>query len=109
MLVNLTPHTLSIYDGETLVVTLPPSGQVARVSIETQRLSVMDKVPLYVQQPGEVVGLPEPDGALFVVSALVRLAVPNRRDVASPGELVRNEAGQPVGCKGLVLNGSHMF
>lgn len=106
MLVNLTPHALNIYDGSEIVAALPPSGQVARVSMETRRLPVTDgDVPFYKIQAGDVTGLPAPiSGTVFVVSALVRLAVPDREDVASPGDLVRNEAGQPVGCQGLVLN-----
>lgn len=43
----------------------------------------------------------EEAGVALVVSALVRLAVPHRRDVFSPGELVRGTDGQPVGCRGL--------
>lgn len=38
---------------------------------------------------------------VYVVSALVRLALPYRRDLASPGPLVRDADGQPVGCRGL--------
>lgn len=48
-----------------------------------------------------MVGLPEPEaGTVLIASAMVADAV-RRPDVMSPGELVRNEAGQPIGCKGL--------
>jgi hypothetical protein len=39
---------------------------------------------------------------LLIVSGMVREALAgSRSDVASPGALVRNAAGQPVGCNGL--------
>lgn len=86
---------------------LPPSGQVARVSANTTELGRVNGIPCYAVTYGKVEGLPEPlEDTIFVVSALVRTAVPNRRDVASPGELVRDpETKQPVGCRGLAVNG----
>lgn len=106
MFINLTPHVVNIYDGETLIVTLPPSGTVARVSTDAIRVDTVEGVPIYVNRYGPIVDLPEPaEGAftLYVVSAFVR-STTSRRDVASPGELKRNDAGQPVGCVGLVVN-----
>ena len=64
-----------------------------------------DGVPLSRVSYGTVEGLPEPaEGTLFVVSALVRSAVPGRSDVASPGDLVRDAGGNVIGCRGLVIN-----
>jgi len=56
-------------------------------------------VPLTRTTYGEVV-----EGTLYVVSGLVRAAVPERTDVASPGELVRDALGVVTGCRGLVVN-----
>ena len=54
---------------------------------------------------GEVTGLPDPvEGTLYIVSALVRSALPARTDLASPGDLVRDAAGAVIGCKGLIVN-----
>lgn len=104
-MLNLTPHQINVYDGDTLAVTVPPSGQVARVSERATKVGTAEGAALYTSQRGEVTGLPEPVvGTLYVVSAQVRLALPERGDLASPGQLVRNEAGQPVGCVGLVVN-----
>ena len=64
-----------------------------------------DGVVLYRQSFGAVDGLPVPaEGTMYVVSLLVRQAAPDRADLASPGELVRDNAGQPTGCKGLAVN-----
>mgnify|MGYP001598752857 FL=1 len=62
-------------------------------------------IPLFVTVGGDVTGLPEPvAGTIYIVSLLVRQAVPHRLDVLSPGQLVRDSAGQPVGCIGLDAN-----
>lgn len=117
--VNLTPHEINIYAAEvdgtgkdtkesTLSLSVPPSGEVARVSVTPRyhlTVAIPKEVVLYKQVAGDVVGLPEPENdTIFIVSAQVRSAVPYRRDVASPGELKRNEAGQPIGCVGLYVN-----
>ena len=104
---NLTPHAVTIIGtaGEVLV-TVPPSGEVARVAVENTAAGNLNGLPVFWQVTGAVSGLPEYlEGAVLIVSAMVRLAVPQRLDIASPGELLRGADGQPVGCHGLVLNG----
>ena len=103
---NLTPHAITVLgpSGETLAV-LPPSGSVARVSTAREIAGELQGIPVYRTTYGAVTGLPEQqDGVALVVSAMVRTAVPGRRDVYSPGELVRGTDGQPVGCRGLEGN-----
>jgi hypothetical protein len=102
--VNLTPHALTIH-GEGCTLSLPASGTVARCATVSERVATLNGIPLARTTYGEVVGLPEPsDDTIYIVSALVRAAVPTREDVASPGELVRGADGQPTGCRGLVVN-----
>lgn len=103
--VNLTPHALNVHDLAGNVTTFPASGTVARCSTTTTQVGEADGLPLFSTTFGEVVGLPDAqDGVLLVVSALVRQAVSHRKDVVSPGELVRDDSGTPVGCKGLTVN-----
>mgnify|MGYP000163574378 CR=1 FL=1 len=105
-LINLTPHKLNIVT-ENGTVTVEPSGTIARCSVTNTPVRILPNgVTLYRTVYGEVTGLPEEqEGTIYVVSGLVRGAVPTRLDVASPGELIRNEEGQPVGCNGLSING----
>lgn len=99
-LVNLTPHTINVQGVSGEVREISPSGVVARVSESSEVVGEVEGIALYASVYGEVVDLPEPkEGLLFVVSALVKSAVPNRADVVSPGALVRNAEGQPVGCR----------
>jgi len=103
MFINLTPHTVVIMDGET--ISIAPSGTVARCASVATPVGSFDEVPLSRTTYGAVEGLPAPEpGTMFVVSALVRLACPDRWDLGSPGDLVRDGAGAVVGCRGLVVN-----
>lgn len=112
LLKNLTPHSISVFaaDGKTLLVTVPPSGDIARVTVSRVETGVVPiepdaAIPVYVGTYGAVTGLPAPAlGTIYIVSAMVRQAVPTRRDVLSPGELIRDAAGQPLGCRGLEAN-----
>ena len=98
--VNLTPHELSIHTEEG-VVTLPPSGSVARVSTTETPAPSVGGIPTTITTLGEVTGLPdETPGVVVVVSGMVASAAP-REDVMSPGPLVRDESGRPIGCRGL--------
>lgn len=106
-IVNLTPHAIGIYDaaGVAILLTVPPSGAVARVTISRDSAGTVAGLPVFISCTGDVTGLPDSDvDTIYLVSALVRLAAPTRRDVYSPGELIRNAAGQPVGCRGLDAN-----
>ena len=97
---NLTPHAVTVGG-----VVIPPSGQIARVAVTRTPCGTHNGVPLFLPEFGEVVGLPAPvSGVIFVVSALVRGQVPNRGDVASPGNLLRDGSGNVIGADGLDVN-----
>jgi hypothetical protein len=101
-IVNLTPHEIKIVGGlHTEVVA--PSGVVARVSVQYEDFGDVNGIPVFTSSYGEVVGLPSPEeGKVFVVSSMVLAALDGRTDVFAPGELIRDDAGKPVGCRGLV-------
>jgi len=104
MIVNQTPHVLNIHTPSG-VVEVAPSGSVARCAVFSEAAGSHEGVPLTRTTMGKVEGLPSPQpGVLYVVSMVVRAACPERKDVASPGPLVRDEKGQPCGCQGLVVN-----
>lgn len=107
-LLNLTPHSVTIVtDAGT--VEIPPSGEVARVAAEYADAGDLSfdgqTVPVKTQRLGNPSGLPEPEAdTMYLVSAMVRQAAPWRADLLSPGELIRDEKGQPTGCRFLVAN-----
>lgn len=102
---NLTPHDLVVVQNDGSETTFQKSGQVARCAATSTLVGEFNGVLLFSTAFGEVQGLPDPqDGVLLIVSSLVRQAVPHRKDVASPGDLVRDDAGNVVGCKGFIVN-----
>lgn len=104
MFINLTPHTINIVDSNgNRVLDVPVSGEVARCSQHEQQVAEIDGVTITRQYFGEVEGLPEAkDGTFYIVSRMVAESVGlSRTDLLVPGPLVRNEAGQPIGCRGL--------
>ena len=113
-IINLTPHALNVrgaYGSGDLTnpdsgIHITPSGEVARVTVQNSLADTANGIPVFHQIVGHVYDLPKPQsGVVFITSAMVRLAVPARTDVLSPGELIRNGDGQPVGCYGLIGNG----
>jgi hypothetical protein len=101
-IINLTPHTININE----VAIQPTTGVIARVTASTRTVEVVivNGTPVDIVETtfGEVENLPEEvPGTYLIVSSLVRLAAKNRKDLLSPGEQIRNDAGQVVGCKNL--------
>lgn len=102
-IINLTPHTIKIINSE--VREIPSSGTV-RISEVTVPVGEIDGIALVKKTYGKAEGLPEPqEDTLYIVSAMVRTAYPERNDLASPGDLVRDEQGNVIGCRNLVVNG----
>ena len=98
-IINATPHAIN---ETTSNRTFPPSGIVARVAATSTPAGSIAGIPCFTTTFGEVEGLPDPqEGVAIIVSGMVLDACKGKRfDLVAPGELVRNEAGQPIGCKG---------
>lgn len=104
--VNLTPHNVRVVDDQgNLVAEFSPSGALARVASKSETVAVEEGIVLSATVFGEVSGVPAPENdTMYIVSLLVRSALPARTDLVSPDGLVRDAAGQPVGCKGFSVN-----
>lgn len=104
-IVNLTPHIINAVRNDGEMTAFAPSGLVARVATSTEHMGEMEGIALHRTTFGEVIDLPDPEAdTIYVVSALVRGAVPHRKDVVSPGALLRDENGQPIGCDGFAVS-----
>ena len=100
-IINLTPHEINVL-AEGMTLAYPPSGDVARV---TQRNDQIDHpatqlgVPVKRAVFGRVIGLPDMrEDTTLIVSAMVKAAAPERTDLVSPGEPVRDSSGNVIGC-----------
>jgi len=101
-IVNLTPHTIHLPN-----LSIEPSGIVPRCSEKTVVVGNFEGVELIGREYGKVSDMPELEqemDTLYIVSMLVRQTLPHRKDIASPGDLVRDETGQIIGAKNLVVN-----
>ena len=102
-IINLTPHAINfVQEDRSPILTVEPSGQLARVSVHTETTGEIAGIPVTKSVYGEVEGLPEPEeGTIYIVSSLVAGRVPERKDVFIPNESVRDEKGRIIGCKSL--------
>lgn len=104
--INLTPHTINIFREEKLILSIEPSGQIARVSSIFDEVSEIEGVKFFKAKYGKIEGLPEEQTNIIqIVSEKVLEAVlsedPLRSGVASPGRPIRNEEGVVIGFDGL--------
>ena len=108
--VNLTPHAINVLDeGGNVILSLPPSGEVARVDSRRTLVGRLGPVPVFKTVFGDVVGLPDPrPDTVFVVSTLVLSALASkgvtRDDIVapdtSPQGAVRDAEGRIIGVRG---------
>ena len=104
LLKNYTPHNVVVINEATKIVI--PSDGIARVT-ETKTITPsidVDGVIIetFISSFGEVENLlPQEEGVMLIVSAMVASAAKNRDDLLVPGELVRDAAGNIVGCRSL--------
>ena len=105
--INLTPHPLTIYDGDRKYSPIPSSG-IVRVSQKTEKIGDVAGIPVYQTVFGsEIEGLPEPfdsddEKRVYVVSRIaaeaIRKELPAR---AMPTSWPRLERWQePFACAG---------
>ncbi len=109
-IVNLTPHTITLLDSNDQSILLIASSGVARVSAQTTVIGYYflkeTKIPRTHTVYGQIEGLPDPEhGIIYIVSGMVKSALVAqgivRNDVVVPGNQVRDEQGQVIGCRSL--------
>lgn len=102
MIVNLTPHTINIHTGGGPVVSIQPSGLIARVETKEMEDGEVEGIPVVRSRFGSPIGIPSPEpGVFFIVSRILLDACRGRNDLLAPGPLIRDSEGRPVGCRGL--------
>jgi hypothetical protein len=102
--INKTPHPVYVVDGEGKVIrTYEKDATPIRLASKTVSAGALpDGTPLTATEFGEPEGLPAyQEGTWYIVSQIVKSALPDRTDLLVPAEVVRDSAGQIVGCKSL--------
>lgn len=109
--VNMTPHTINVLhpiannddptdiDYKTLL-TIEPSGETIRLSENWTVIGSVGNIALYHCAFGSEAELPpEQDNRVYVVSAMVANAFPERTDFVMVAKTVRDENGYIMGCE----------
>lgn len=102
-LVNLCPHPISLRHPDGTETVIPSEGN-ARVSVNYRQARTIElgghAVPVIEGKYGDVAGLPEPvGGCIYIVSHMVRMALPKRADLWSPADMIRDASGTVVACR----------
>lgn len=100
----MTPHPIMIVDEEDQVVkTIPASGQTIRLKASTVDAGwTVDDIRVTKTKFGNPEGLPDYEfGTFYIVSQLVKSALPSREDLLVPAEVQRDTNGNIIGCLSL--------
>lgn len=116
-IINMTPHSINIGEiqhdalvGNPFFVSLleiPASGNIIRLKVATEYVGEIVKTENYSVRVtktvfGEPEGLPEyKKNVYYVVSQLVKSALPEREDLLVPAEVQRDSKGVILGCLSL--------
>ncbi|WP_291566899.1 MULTISPECIES: hypothetical protein [unclassified Clostridium] len=104
-ILNYTPHTVNIIISESGEIYNFLSVGNARCIQTTVQVGEINNIPITSTKFGEVEGLPqEQEGIYYIVSRLILQALPQRKDLLVPNEVVRDEEGKIIGCKSLANN-----
>lgn len=103
--INKTPHAIHIVGEKGFIdFSLPmcPREEAIRISVATVVEARIDGFPITRTIFGEPVGLPKyKKGTYYVVSAIVKGALPKRKDLLVPAGIVRDTKGIKIGCRSL--------
>jgi len=104
--INLTPHVVTIYQGDEVILAIPDNGPVARLDKNVISIYTLDGVSRITVTLGEVSGLPDPESDVtYIVSMPLLMGLLARGiyrdDVVYPFDPVRDEQGRIIGCRHL--------
>ena len=105
-IVNLTPHTATVLDGEGNLIAEFPSAGVARAAQTDVQVGEIQGIPIVETTFGEVVDLPDPVEGVFLIVSIITLNAAKSGgrptdDLLITSGPVRDESGRIIGCKAL--------
>ena len=113
MILNLTPHPISLYGNERedgiddleprLLLVIEPEDTPARLGMTELGTEFRDGLPVERVDYGGAIGMPPPrEGVSCIVSLPLALVLaPRRGDLLVPYREVRNASGTVIGCRQL--------
>ena len=102
LILNMTPHPINVLDAESREIARFESAGQIRLASHTEQAENIAGIPTSRTVFGTPEGLPDfVSGTYYIVSQLVKSALPGRTDLLVPAEVVRNDSGQIIGCRSL--------
>lgn len=104
-IINKVPHAVYILDDNDQIIKVFPKSQgMIRVNETSNDIGFIDNVPICSTIWGDAEELPEVvAGVYYIVSQLVKNALPKRPDLLVPKKVVRDKEGNIIGCRRLDL------
>jgi len=109
-IINKTPHAVYILDpvDGSIIRVFPKSNGMIRVNEIVEDVAPIDGIAISSTSWGETNDVPEYlEGTYYIVSQLVKNALPQRKDLLVPKGVVRDDKGNVIGCtrldKGVVI------
>ena len=107
MFVNATPHDVNVYDASKNPVKVIGISKEVQAQVKASRklIGVFGGAEIYEIEYGQPSPLPAPqEGVFYIVSSLyaaaLRAAGDKRPDILTPGDSIRSDTGQVIGCVG---------
>ena len=102
---NLTPHAITV-TSDVYSQTFEPTGVIARVTLEPVQKDTIWSFPCVSYTVTGNNLPPQKEGMLYLVSAMVLSALPERKDLIAPdtNNALRNEKGHIISVPGFVSN-----
>jgi len=104
-IVNMTPHTVNVFENGEQVLVIEPSGEIIRLEEERMQVASVNGVSVYHQSYSDPAGtLPTVEtGVIYLVSMKVATnpTVLHRTDFVCPGKIVLDDDNNRLGCDGL--------
>lgn len=96
-IINLTPHDV-VYSNKKNFRVIQTSG-LARCTMESKMVDIIDNIPVNQNSYGEVIGLPEEkEGTYYIVSRIVAEAMKGKRnDLLIVDKTIRDDKGFIIG------------
>ena len=106
-IINKTPHDVIIFapNGELIKFLACPKDELLRLDQKVEPVGSLEGIPITRTIYGECKLPAEQEGTYYIVSALIKTAYPNRKDLLVPAEQVRNpnNPSEVIGCRSLGL------
>ena len=103
MIVNMTPHDVTVIIDKDLSVVFKSQGRIELREI-IEPADMIDNIPIVRMQFAADKQIPlYQEGTYYIVSRIIKDTYPFRKDLLVPAQFERNAHGVIIGCKSLSI------